>query len=130
MMALLAFLNNPHLYSTIPRKIAGFISQSLSPTITAFCIGGVLIYVTGDRDSIAVKILNNRVVRHVGVLSYSLYLWQQIFMSRELSLLPYGYLYTFGMAEFSFWLVEKPSLRLRSRLEARWFLQSGEGRGA
>jgi hypothetical protein len=41
-------------------------------------------------------------------------------MSQHLALLPYGYIYALSAAELSFWLVEKPSLSLRARLEAAW----------
>ena len=76
-----------------------------------------MIYVVTHPDSGAGKLLNNRVVRHVGIISYSLYLWQQIFMAQELHLLPYGYFYAFLAAQLSFWLVETPSLKLRERME-------------
>jgi peptidoglycan/LPS O-acetylase OafA/YrhL len=84
----------------------------------AFSIGGAMIYLIDARQPLVFNLLNNPVIRHIGVISYSLYLWQQLFMSQQLSLLPYGYLLVFIVAEASFWLIEKPSLALRARLES------------
>ena len=54
---------------------------------------------------------------HVGVISDSLYLWQQLFVSPHLPLLPIGYLCALVTAEISYWAIERPSMRLRGRLE-------------
>ncbi|MGA8103795.1 MAG: acyltransferase [Candidatus Acidiferrales bacterium] len=118
LMAITAFLFNPWFATILPRKPAGVFVLAISPTITALCIGGIMIYVVENTDTIAAKILNNRVIRHIGVVSYSLYLWQEIFTARQLPLLPWGFLYAFAVAELSYWVVERPSLRLRSRLES------------
>lgn len=72
------------------------------------------------------RILNLRVLRIVGIGSYSLYLWQQMFLGTE-SPMPESMpilvriLAAAACASLSYWLVERPSLRLRSRLERRIF---------
>ena len=64
--------------------------------------------------------LNTRVLRHLGVISYSLYLWQQMFTGEEgLRFFPWNLLAILACAELSYWLVERPALRLRERLENR-----------
>lgn len=55
-------------------------------------------------------------VRHLGVISYSLYLWQQLFTGDPAHMRPYVYLWMLIAAELSFWLIEKPVMRLRTRL--------------
>ena len=120
-MALIAFYVDPMVTAALPRRLSGFFAVAVSPTITAFCIGGVLLYLIGTKNRFLLGLFSHPVMRHLGVLSYSLYLWQQLFMSQEFSLLPYGYLYALAAAEFSFWLVEKPSLALRTRIEAAWW---------
>jgi peptidoglycan/LPS O-acetylase OafA/YrhL len=117
-MAITAFLFNPWLRTVLPRKPAGVFVLGISPTVTALCIGGILIYVVENTDTIAAKILNNNVIRHIGVVSYSLYLWQEPFMAHQLHLLPYGFLFALAAAELSFWIVERPSMKLRARLES------------
>jgi peptidoglycan/LPS O-acetylase OafA/YrhL len=57
----------------------------------------------------------------VGVLSYSLYLWQQPFLNREsnssLCAFPLNIVLVSVMAVLSYLLVERPFLRLRHTLE-------------
>jgi peptidoglycan/LPS O-acetylase OafA/YrhL len=116
-MAFVAFFVTPLISSSLPKQLTGLFELLVSPTITALCIGGFLVYLVGNTESIGARVLNNRVIRHLGVLSYSLYLWQQVFTSHYLPLLPYGFLYALAAAELSYWLVEKPSFKLRARLE-------------
>lgn len=123
-MVIVAFYVVPMLSVWLPQRLAGLFALAVGPTVTACCLGGVLLYLTSTKNVFLLKVFNNAVVRHVGVLSYSLYLWQQLFMSHELALLPYGYVYAFAAAEASFWLVERPSLRLRARFEAAWWPRS------
>jgi peptidoglycan/LPS O-acetylase OafA/YrhL len=113
-----AFIINPWISTILPRKPTGVWILAISPTIISLSVGGIMVYLVEHTDTIAAKILNNRVIRHIGVISYSLYLWQEIFTARQLPLLPWGFLYMFAAAELSFWIVERPSLRLRARLES------------
>lgn len=70
-------------------------------------------------------VLNARPVAWVGRLSYSLYLWQQLFLCRHhatwFTSFPTNLLLVFLAATLSYYLVEQPLLRLRDRLapEAR-----------
>jgi len=68
------------------------------------------------------KILNSRVAVHVGVISYSLYLWQQMFLTPYNKTLtgvfPLNILCAFAVAECSYWLVERSFLRWRARFVA------------
>jgi peptidoglycan/LPS O-acetylase OafA/YrhL len=109
----------PYLAEVLPHNLGKSFALSIGPTITAFCIGGVLINVVDRPESPGGRVLNWAPIRHLGVISYSLYLWQQMFTSHQLKLLPYGFLYAIVAAELSFWLVERPSLRLRDRVERR-----------
>jgi peptidoglycan/LPS O-acetylase OafA/YrhL len=119
-MAMMALYAVPMVTEQLPKRMAGLFVLAIGPTITACCLGGLLLYVTTTNNVFTLKMLNNAVIRHIGVLSYSLYLWQQLFLSQKLALLPYGYLAALAAAECSFWLVERPALRLRARLEATW----------
>jgi peptidoglycan/LPS O-acetylase OafA/YrhL len=67
------------------------------------------------------RVLNTAPLMYLGLLSYSIYLWQQLFLNRDspsiittfpLNLLLAG---TAGLA--SFYLVERPALRLRKQIE-------------
>jgi peptidoglycan/LPS O-acetylase OafA/YrhL len=58
-------------------------------------------------------ILNVRPVVWLGKISYSLYLWQQLFVFGEHARPWYGMLFALGLASASYYLVELPMLRLR-----------------
>jgi len=69
------------------------------------------------------RVLNARPLVFVGTLSYSLYLWQQIFLNRrgssDLQSFPWNLILVGIAALASYYLVERPFLRMRARLE-RW----------
>jgi peptidoglycan/LPS O-acetylase OafA/YrhL len=72
------------------------------------------------------RVLNFRPLRVVGVGSYSLYIWQQLFFVPDGGLaqdlpLPLKVGGACCCAAASYWIVERPSLRLRARLESTLF---------
>jgi len=68
------------------------------------------------------RLLNARPVAFLGALSYSLYLWQQLFIDRHSAgwahAFPQNLLLTVTAALASYLLLEKPLMRLRRRLRA------------
>ncbi|MGH9344977.1 MAG: acyltransferase family protein [Terriglobia bacterium] len=68
------------------------------------------------------KVLNWRPVAFVGVLSYSLYLWQQPFLDRNikspLTAFPLNILLAVGAALASYYCVERPFLAFKKRFES------------
>lgn len=89
-------------------------------TLNALCLSLILLYVVRKPESLTGRMLNTRMLRHIGVISYSLYLWQQIFTRNDgLHFFPWNVPAIFAAAELSYWLVERPALRLRERLESR-----------
>jgi peptidoglycan/LPS O-acetylase OafA/YrhL len=85
----------------------------------AICVGRFVAF-PGD---LAGRFLNLPAVRYVGTLSYSLYLWQELFVDRKstaaIESFPLNLLLAFAVGIASFTLVEQPMLRLRARLAAR-----------
>jgi peptidoglycan/LPS O-acetylase OafA/YrhL len=75
------------------------------------------------------RFLNLRPAVIVGVLSYSLYLWQQLFLNHYsrafVCSFPANILLTLAAASLSYALVEKPCLNLRKRVESRLFNRRG-----
>jgi len=125
------------LYGVARRWVApaALFTLVVSPLATAH-FGGVYLYTVGyslEGASIALailwlvrnprspagRLLNAWPVAHVGVVSYSLYLWQELLLKSDFAVarhtLP-ALLCTFAAAELSYLLVEKPFLRLRHRL--------------
>lgn len=70
-------------------------------------------------ETILGRLLNWRPMIYVGVLSYSLYVWNNLFLYSEghwvVNKFPFNYLCVFGMAMFSHYLIEKPFLKLKDR---------------
>ena len=85
----------------------------------------LLIAVTVDRavrhpGGLSGRMLNSRLLVHLGVLSYSIYLWQQPFLDRRSSGLlqsfPVNLIAALICAHASYYLIERPALRLRVRI--------------
>lgn len=74
-------------------------------------------------DAIA-RFLNSGPVQKLGVMSYSVYLWQQIFLNRNEHTLWTAFPINLGLALACAWAtheaIEKPSLRLRQAWERKW----------
>jgi peptidoglycan/LPS O-acetylase OafA/YrhL len=91
----------------------------LGITITSFACGCILLYSIRNASSLLGRFLNLPWLRHIGVISYSLYLWQQLFTGPQTRLFPLNIVLIVLCAELSYWLVEQPSFRLRDYLAER-----------
>ena len=90
--------------------------------INGACIAFTILYVARNPSSWVGRALNLKWVATIGVLSYSIYLWQEPFTAIENTTwtgrLP-GMLVCLAVFPlFSYYLVEKPMLRLRGRIVA------------
>jgi peptidoglycan/LPS O-acetylase OafA/YrhL len=74
------------------------------------------------------RVLNAGPVAFVGVISYSIYLWQQLFLNRYSTALacsfPLNILLVAAASMASFYMIERPSLQVRHRLERRLFARA------
>lgn len=65
------------------------------------------------------KILNNKAVVHIGILSYSIYIWQQLFFVGAFTgicrTFPYNILVIYVVGLMSYYLWEKPFLRIKNK---------------
>jgi peptidoglycan/LPS O-acetylase OafA/YrhL len=68
------------------------------------------------------NILNSKVLIQIGILSYSLYIWQQLFLTTNthfwFNLFPQNLILVFLVALISYYLIERPILRLKKRFES------------
>jgi peptidoglycan/LPS O-acetylase OafA/YrhL len=80
------------------------------------------------------RILNARPLVVVGVGSYSIYVWQQLFLNRASAAAANAFPLNIALvalaAVTSYWLIERPSLTLRASLERRLFARGLRGRAA
>jgi peptidoglycan/LPS O-acetylase OafA/YrhL len=123
------FLASPA-FVIVPIAALGFLSVSgldfnFGP---GFTVGNVLIAVTIHRcvrfpDLLATRLLERQPLVWIGGLSYSLYLWQQIFINRHadewFNAFPANIACAFAVATCSYYLVEQPILSWRARRAAR-----------
>lgn len=102
-----------------------FISHTMMNVGIALCLDWCVTYHTG----IIGGILNSRPFAGIGVISYSLYLWQQMFFNRQspsaMASFPANLALVSAAALMSYFVIEKPSLRLRQRFERNIFTASG-----
>jgi peptidoglycan/LPS O-acetylase OafA/YrhL len=101
-------------------RINLFIAYSVMNVGIALCVHWSLLHPTGRVG----RALNYRPVVFIGVLSYSIYLWQQLFLNRynpALPGFPLNLIPVAGAALLSYYLIERPALRSRSRVERALF---------
>ena len=97
-------------------RIFSLAGMSIMNVAMAICIDRYVRFPNGPIG----MILNFRPLAFVGVLSYSLYLWQQPFLNRHSTSIhtsfPLNLFLTFIVAICSYYFVEKPFLRIKERL--------------
>jgi peptidoglycan/LPS O-acetylase OafA/YrhL len=102
-------------------------------SLTALCLSLILVYAVRIPESALGRLLNARVLRHIGVISYSVYLWQQVFTrANSARIFPWNIPAIFLCAELSYWVIERPSFRLRDHLECalNWGRKTGDRESA
>jgi peptidoglycan/LPS O-acetylase OafA/YrhL len=109
--------------SALSRQFGGY--WELPFGLTAVTLGGgvlLLVAVTSETPTTFTRVLQWRVLTAVGLISYSLYLWQQVFLAPEgialpvVGTTPLAVPAAFTAATLSYLLVERPFLRLKDRL--------------
>jgi len=120
------------LVSSLAVLHTGGLRDELSSVIANISIALWLDWAMANSKSLFGRLLNNPAVVYIGVLSYSIYLWQQPFLGKtdalnlsgdwKLLLNPFVQLPAIAVcAVLSYYLVERPMLRLRARIEPKWF---------
>ena len=108
------------------RGIAGKISLPFERTITGLCAACLIHSVTQVRDDFLYRLLNNRFVNYIGVLSFSIYIWQQMFLTIQdrpaiegwWTAFPVNIVLVFFVSAISYHAWEKPFLRLKALFSA------------
>ncbi len=114
--ALFLLVGSPWL-STLFR---GSYTMAVGWSLNAISITFVVLWILRHPTCVVGRLLDSRVLRHVGILSYSLYLWQQLVLSPTnrtwTGVFPMNFIACFVFAQISYWVIEQPFLRLRARL--------------
>lgn len=89
---------------------------AVGESLALLCIAATIWRVIHVRDG-AFWLLNTKPLVTIGVLSYSLYIWQQLFLNPTsdtvFNRLPLNLLLVSAVAAFSYYFIESPFLRLR-----------------
>ncbi len=111
--ALFLFLVDP----LLDLRLGGSYGLLIGMTLEGVSICLITLYVIKRPGTPLGRILNTPVLRHLGIISYSLYLWQNIFTEEGARYFPLNLAAILVCAELSWWAVERPFLRLRDRLQ-------------
>ena len=94
---------------------------AIAQSLLAVVLGLMLTWCVANAHSRVGRVLELAPVRALGVASYSVYLWQQLFFRPTSQWgVPLAVTGTLTAAALSYFVVEQPSLRLRGKLERRW----------
>jgi peptidoglycan/LPS O-acetylase OafA/YrhL len=94
----------------------------ISGTIASGAIAVILFYSVYGPQGVWYKVLNTKAFNYIGVLSYSLYLWQQLFVAKRtwwVTHFPQNVFCIFFAAMFSYYIIERPFLLLKSKFSGK-----------
>jgi peptidoglycan/LPS O-acetylase OafA/YrhL len=94
----------------------------LNGPMANFIIGIVMLYSVYGPKGNWYKVLNSGISNYIGMLSYSLYLWQQLFLFTNYSWMaqaPQNVFFAVGAAMFSYYVIERPFLKLKAIFSAK-----------
>jgi len=108
-------------------------------TICGAAIAFFLLWCVRNPTSPVGRVLNSRPIAHIGVLSYSIYIWQTLFLNRAnltlfppslkvLYTFPFSWLVILAVAQLSYTFIERPSFRLRNYLIKKFGLYAEKRR--
>lgn len=103
----------------LSHRFVGYYRMPAGYSLDNVAICYLLFYFVRNPLSVGGRILNWRPLIHIGILSYSLYLWQQLFLGAGVAHPIMGIFSAVACAEASWHLVERPSLNLRSILSSK-----------
>jgi peptidoglycan/LPS O-acetylase OafA/YrhL len=107
------------------QMLFGRFSVTLGPTIQGLCAAFLICSLLLHRRGWSFTLLNLSWVSYLGSISYSLYIWQMPFLSKPSVYggydvwflhFPIDLIVLFGVATISYYLLEKPFVRLRRKL--------------
>ena len=91
----------------------GKYTVTVGVSLENLAIAVLLLYVVFRHESPLGKMLNLKLLRHLGTISYGLYLWQQLFTGPYTRSFPLNILWIVACAEMCYLFVERPSFRIR-----------------
>jgi peptidoglycan/LPS O-acetylase OafA/YrhL len=101
----------------------GAYSITIGKTLELACIAIIITAAASASSPTLSLVLNWRPLMYVGVLSYSLYVWNPLFLNAEtnwmVNVFPWNFIGIFAAGAFSYYLIERPVLGLKEHLRGR-----------
>lgn len=93
--------------------------SSFTNLASSILIGFIVVNVIHPQNNLVFKFLNLKILNLIGMLSYSVYIWQQLFMSNDskfaLSKTPLNFVFIIVVPFISYFYYEKYFLKLKSK---------------
>ena len=120
---------------TLELRFQNYWMLPLGLTVDGFLLMMLILWAVRNADSAPGRLLNFAPVRRLGMLSYSIYLWQTFFLHERnlevfgghywINTFPGNWLAILVCAVISYYAVEQPALRLRDRWVRRHDARNG-----
>ena len=102
----------------IANNYGGYWNATYGRTIEAIIACILMLSIINIKDFWLSKILRTRIFIFIGTISFSLYLWQQVFLGIDAPLafkFPFNIIQAILFASLSYWLIEMPFLRIKNK---------------
>jgi len=94
-----------------------YLTLPFANVIISACILYLMLSYITPSNNLVFKFLNSKVMVHIGILSYSMYIWQQFFFKGAITgiwrAFPYNFIMIYLAALASYYLWERPFLKLK-----------------
>jgi peptidoglycan/LPS O-acetylase OafA/YrhL len=117
-----------HIHSSYINSAIRALGRSTGTFTSIFECLGIVVSVDFT-NNLWFKFLNTHIMNYIGKLSYSLYIWQQVFFSYHIGMLgkfPINIFCIMGSAIISYYLIEKPFLKFKSKFEVKKIVEQPE----
>jgi len=110
-------------YYISSRGIYGIYSVPFGDIFTDFCIAYLILFSIVRKSHFIFAILNSKFLKKIGVISYSIYIWQQLFIIpkgnypilEQYFYFPFNLILVFGFGYLSYYFFERPFLKLKNK---------------
>lgn len=125
--ALFCLVVSPIVVSVGYHRFPSIPCSAITQFVESFAIANVIWYCVNTSTGVLGRFLNSRPLVHIGVISYGLYIWQQIFLLRALDGAGWIRVCThlialFVVAEVSHRVIEMPMIRYGRQVQRRWLM--------
>jgi peptidoglycan/LPS O-acetylase OafA/YrhL len=120
---LFVWMVSPTIGILLPGHLGGGYEISLGRSLAGMCVAFLVAWLLKHPESLAGKLLNSRLMIHLGVLSYSLYLWNPLFLTSPnktwTGIFPLNLVCTYLAALLCYHLIEKRFLKMKGKFSAK-----------